>query len=82
MKSVVKTVRFSENILEEIRPVMNKTNLNFTGFVIEAIKTYIRILSYSDGVNKSFGAWKNNSHHELKNGTSNYIKKMREGRKI
>ncbi len=64
-----------------ISQTMNKTNLNFTGFVIEAIKTYMRILSYTDGVNKSFGAWKNNSHYELENGTGNYIKKTEKRQK-
>ena len=39
MERVVKTIRFPGDVLEEIRPFMKKNNLNFTGFVIEAIET-------------------------------------------
>ena len=81
MKRIVKTVRFPESILEEIRPIMNKNNLNFTEFIIESVRTYTRILNYTDGVDKSFGAWKNRSHPELKDGVNSYIRKVRKGRK-
>jgi len=82
MKSTIKSIRFPEPILEEIRPVMNKKDLNFTEFIIAAIKTYIRVSNYTDGINKSFGAWKNGTHPELKNGVNKYVRKMRKGRNI
>ena len=66
MKNVVKSIRFPKTILEDVCPIMEKNNLSFTEFVIEAIKTYIRVLDYTDGINKSFGAWKNGGHPELK----------------
>ncbi len=80
MKSIIKSIRFPESILEEIRPVISKNKLNFTEFIIEAIKTYIRVLNYTDGIEKSFGTWKKSNHPELKKGVNNYIRKMRKGR--
>jgi hypothetical protein len=80
MKSVVKTIRFPLDILEEIRPMMDKTNLNFTKFITEAIKVYMRILEYTEVVNKSFGIWKKSKHPELAKGVNSYIRQMRKGR--
>ncbi|MGA1870717.1 MAG: hypothetical protein ACMUJM_19455 [bacterium] len=80
MKSILKTIRLPEEIQEKIQPIMKKNNLNFTEFVIEAIKIYIKEVNYSENIEKSFKAWHNNPHPELKNGVNNYIRKMREGR--
>ena len=82
MERVVKTIRFPGDILEQMRPFMNKKNLNFTDFVIEATKNYIRALKYRDGINSSFGAWKNGDHPEFIEGVDNYVRKMRKGRSI
>jgi len=82
MKSVVKSIRFPKTILEDVHPIMKKNNLNFTEFVIEAIKTYIRVLNYTDGIKKSFGAWENGAHPELKKGVNSYIRNMRKSRNI
>jgi hypothetical protein len=80
MERTMKTLRFSEALLQEMRPWMNKSNLNFTSFVMEAVKNYIRVLKYREGVTKSFGAWKDHEHPGLKNGTTQYVRKMRKGR--
>ena len=82
MKSVIKTIRFREDILREIRPVLDETNLNFTEFIMEAIKAYLQMLDYSISIHKSFGGWKKRKHVELKHGVDKYIRKMRRGRKI
>lgn len=82
MKSVVKSIRFPKTILEDVHPIMKKNNLNFTEFVIEAIKTYIRALNYTDGIKNSFGAWENGDHPELKKGANSYIRNMRKSRNI
>jgi len=80
MGRTMKTLRFSEAILQEIHPWMEKSNLNFTSFVMEAVKNYIQVLKYKEGVTKSFGAWKDYEHPELKNGTAQYVRKMRKSR--
>ena len=80
MKRIVKSIRFPDSILEEIRPVMKKGNLNFTEFIIESVKTYIRVQKQNEGITKSFGAWKTENHPELKKGTANYLRKIRKGR--
>lgn len=82
MKSIVKSIRFPEIILGEVKPLMKKNNLNFTEFIIESIKAYIRGLKYIDGINKSFGAWKIGTHPELKNSVNSYIRNIRKGRNI
>ncbi len=82
MKRIVKSIRFPDSLLEEIRPVMKKSNLNFTEFIIESIKTYIRVQKHNEGITKSFGAWKKGNHPELKKGTANYLRKIRKGRNI
>ena len=78
MERVVKTIRFPADVLQEMRPIMKKEKSNFTSFVIEAIKNYIRTAKYEDGINTSFGAWKDDEHPEFKNGTDNYIRDIRE----
>ena len=80
MERVVKTIRFPADVLQEMRPIMEKEKLNFTSFVIEAIKNYIRTSKYEDGINAGFGAWKDDEHPELKNGTDNYIRDLRKSR--
>ncbi|MCK5058039.1 MAG: hypothetical protein KAT34_15400 [Candidatus Aminicenantes bacterium] len=82
MERVVKTIRFPGDILEQMRPFMNKNRMNFTSFVIEAIKNYIRVLKYKEGIESSFGAWKKGDHPELAEGGDHYIRNMRRGRSI
>ncbi|MCP5107064.1 MAG: hypothetical protein GY950_27005 [bacterium] len=80
MERVIKTIRFPADVLQEMRPIMKKEKLNFTAFVIEAIRDYIRTAKYKDGINNSFGAWKDDEHPELKNGTDNHIRDLRKSR--
>lgn len=80
MERMMKTLRFPGALIQEMRPWMKKSNLNFTSFVMEAVKNYIRVLTYKEGVTKSFGAWKDQEHPELKKGTVQYVRKMRKGR--
>ncbi|MGD2090630.1 MAG: hypothetical protein PVH61_30940 [Candidatus Aminicenantes bacterium] len=80
MERVVKTIRFPADVLKQMRPIMNQKKMNFTAFVIEAIKNYIRMLKYKDGINTSFGAWRDDEHPELKNGVNHYIREMRKPR--
>lgn len=82
MERIVKTIRFPGDLLEQMRPFMNKKNLNFTNFVMEAIKNYIRVLKYREGIEKSFAAWKDGEHPELAEGVDDYIRKLRRGRSI
>ncbi len=80
--SILKSIRFPEDVLKEIRPVMNKKKINFTEFILQAVQAYIRAAHFTDKMNKSFGAWKSNVHSELKDGVDHYIRKMRKGRSI
>jgi len=68
MERSMKTIRFPGDILEQMRPLIAKKKVTFTNFVIDAIKNYIRVLNYQEGINASFGAWKDSRHPELKDG--------------
>lgn len=80
MNSIIKTIRFSKDLLEDVGPIIKKYNLNFTQFILNSINSYIREINYTEGMNKSFGAWMKTTHPELKNGINNYVRKMRKGR--
>jgi hypothetical protein len=41
MERVVKTLRFSKDLLEEIDTLLNKENMNFTDFITIAAKFYL-----------------------------------------
>jgi hypothetical protein len=80
MERVMKTVRFPTEVLKEIRPTMREKKMNFTAFVIEAINHYLSTLRYKEGINSSFGAWKNTDHPELKNDADHYVRNLRKAR--
>lgn len=82
MEHVVKTVRFPAEVLREIRPIMKEKKMNFTAFLIEAINNYLKAARYKEGINSSFGAWKNTDHPELKNGADQYIRNLRKARTV
>jgi uncharacterized protein YfbU (UPF0304 family) len=82
MATVMKTLRFPEEIIEEMKPIIKKHHINFTDFVMSAIESYISSIQFTNNVNSTFGAWKNNEHKELDSGTEKYIRKMRKGRSI
>jgi hypothetical protein len=68
MERSMKTIRLPVELLEQMRPLIAKKNITFTNFVIEAIMNYMRVLNYQEGIDASFGAWKDNQHPELKDG--------------
>lgn len=80
MERSKKSIRLPGELLEQMRPLIAKRNITFTNFVIEAIMNYMRVLNYQEGVDDSFGAWKDSQHYELKDGASHYVRKMRSGR--
>ena len=80
MERVMKTVRFPVEVLREIRPIMREKKMNLTAFVSEAINNYLKVLKYKEGINSSFGAWKNTEHPELKNSVDHYIENLRKAR--
>lgn len=78
----MKTVRMSDEMMENIQAIMHNEGINFTEFVTEAMENYIRSIKFNEEIEKSFGCWEKNTHTELKNGIDNYIRKMRKGRKL
>jgi len=80
MERSMKTIRLPVELLEQMRPLIAKKNITFTNFVIEAIMNYMRVLNYQEGIDASFGAWKDNQHPELKGGVSDYVRKLRKER--
>lgn len=82
MSKIVKTIRFSKDLINEIDSISTKQKTNFTEFVKTAIESYIRGLKFTDAVNESAGAWVYKNHPELKEGTEKYIRKVRKGRKV
>ena len=81
MAKITKTIRFPEDLIREINNISSKRDENFTEFVQNAIKAYIRGLRFSNAVNESAGAWNLKNHPELKEGSEKYIRKIRKGRK-
>lgn len=81
MERSMKTIRFPGDILEQMRPLIEKKKVTFTNFVIDAIKNYIRVLNYQEGINASFGAWKDSQHPELKDGVNEYVRNLRKERR-
>ncbi len=81
MKSIMKSIRFKEEIIKEIESAMKKHNLNFTQFIVNAIKNYLRMLKFQNAINKSYGVWENSSHLELNESINEYLRKMRKSRK-
>ncbi len=82
MKNIMKTVRMSEEMMENINAIMCKKGQNFTEFALEAMENYIRGIKFAEKVEQSFGIWEGNEHKELKNGTEKYVRSMRKGRKL
>jgi len=80
MERVVKTLRFPKDLLEEIDALLNKENMNFTDFITIAVKSHLMSLKFAEAVKESAGAWDLKNHPELKDGSKNYIRKIREGR--
>ena len=74
MEPTIKTIRFPSEILEQMQPWLIKGNHNFSAFVMDAIKNYMRILKYNEGIEDSFGAWKSEDHPELDEGVETYIR--------
>jgi hypothetical protein len=68
-------------MLKMIKPLIEKKELNFTQFLMEAIREYIRMLHYVEAVNTSFGAWKDTKHKELRSGSYQFIRNLRRDRK-
>jgi hypothetical protein len=80
MDRVIKTLRFPKNLLEEIKEILNKENINFTDFITIAAKSYLSSLKFTEAVKESAGAWDLKNHPELKDGSDSYMRKMRKGR--
>jgi metal-responsive CopG/Arc/MetJ family transcriptional regulator len=69
MERVVKTLRFSKDLLEEIDTLLNKENMNFTDFITIAAKFYLSSLKFTEAVKESAGAWDLKNQPELKEGS-------------
>ena len=82
MSKIIKTIRFPKDLIDEINSISAAKKTNFTEFVKTALESYIRGLKFAEAVNESAGAWDHKNHPELKEGTENYIRKIRKGRKV
>ena len=67
-------------LVELMRPVISEKKIDFDHFVLEAIRNYIQVIKYRDGIVGSFGAWEDSVHPELKEGVECYVREMRKGR--
>ncbi|MCL4384954.1 MAG: hypothetical protein M1475_00835 [Actinobacteria bacterium] len=82
MDKIIKTLRFPKKLLDEINSISIKKRMNFTNFVTSAVETYLRELRFTEAINESSGVWNLDDHPELKNGTEQYIRKIRKGRNL
>lgn len=82
MDRIIKTLRFPKRLIDEINSISAAKKMNFTDFVTSAVEAYLRELKFTEAVRESSGAWNLNAHSELKQGTEEYIRKIRKGRKF
>jgi len=82
LERVVKTIRFPKKLIEEVNQVSSWKNMNFTDFVTDAIKNYLREIRFTEAVSESSGVWELQKHPELKDGTEEFIKSLRRGRDL
>lgn len=82
MERIVKTIRFPKELIEEVNQVSSWKNMNFTDFVTDAIKNYLREIRFTEAVSESSGVWELQKHPELKDGTEEFIKSLRRGRDL
>jgi len=82
LDKIVKTIRFPKQLIEEVNVVSAWKNMNFTDFVMDAVKNYLREISFTEVVSESFGAWDLQKHPELKEGTTAFIRNQRRGRRL
>lgn len=82
MGKIVKTIRFPEDLINEINSISAAKKTNFTDFVKTAIESYIRGLKFTEAVKESSGAWSLKNHPELREDSEEYIRKIRKGRKL
>ncbi|PKL90735.1 MAG: hypothetical protein CVV21_11320 [Candidatus Goldiibacteriota bacterium HGW-Goldbacteria-1] len=82
MKTQLKALRLEKSVLDSLVPIIKRKKTNFSTIVTEAIENYIEAQHFSEDIEAGYGAWSDKKHPELKNGTDNYVRKMRKGRKI
>jgi metal-responsive CopG/Arc/MetJ family transcriptional regulator len=82
LERIVKTIRFPKELIEEVNQVSSWKNMNFTDFVTDAIKNYLREIRFTEAVSESSGVWELQKHPELKDGTEEFIKSLRRGRDL
>ena len=82
MERIVKTIRFPKKLIEEVNQVSSWKNMNFTDFVTDAIKNYLREIRFTEAVSGSSGVWELQKHPELKDGTEEFIRRLRRGRDL
>ena len=82
MERIVKTIRFPKKLIEEVNVVSSWKNMNFTDFVMDAVKNYLREIKFTTAVSESSGVWDLQKHPELKEGTATFIRNQRRGRSL
>ena len=82
MKTQIKALRLEKSVLDSLAPIMKKKKYNFSDVVTEAIENYIEAQHFSELIESGYGAWKETKHSELKDGTDNYVRTARKGRKV
>jgi len=82
LEKIVKTIRFPKNLINEVKEISSAKKMNFTEFVTGAVKNYLREIKFTEAVSESAGSWDLKGHTELKEGTEEYIRKLRKGRKV
>lgn len=80
LERIIKTMRFPKKLIDEIDSASSEKKMNFTEFVTSAVKAYLREIKFTEAVNESAGLWNVGKHPELKEGTKEYIRKIRQGR--
>ena len=82
MGTAVKQANFllPEDLLEELKK--NTSIKQQSKVVAEALRREIKRLKFERAMQHSFGAWKNETHDELKSGTETFVRRLRKSTRL
>ncbi len=69
-----------EDLLDELRKSVSRGEQSRV--VAEALRKELKRMKLSKALQRSFGAWKEKDHPELKSGTGVYIRKLRKSTRL
>jgi len=69
-----------EDLLEELKKTVSKRQQSKV--VADALRRELKRIRLEKSLKASFGAWKDEDHPELKEGTEDYVRRMRKSTRL